>query len=210
MRVFEQHMSSWPPEFERREVTIRDLMLPPFERAHLSVEELKGKLDRNPYWMHLNCGMSSDVYAREGYVLKVSVNDYGYDAFLETALQMQKNRYFPKIKEVKRYCSTRAGKPVKVTLVLMEQLHAKKTTERHAKRMTQLANQIADLPTYDYIPIKSISETEFEAATALGKLFREFGTGDIHTGNLMFRGNHPVVIDPVVYRYDVNQEALHY
>lgn len=170
----------------------------------MSVEEYEKKLI-DEGWKPLGDGLNSVVYEKEGVVLKVSVNDYGYDLFLSWAMALQHNPYFPRIYQIRRWKTTYRGREkVRATVVLMEKLEKPYLLagEFHSERLRSLGRRAARMPWYGEIHYRAKSKDEREAVRALKEMFVATDSEDLHDGNVMFRDKQPVIIDPVVMRYD--------
>lgn len=201
-------MSSWPPEAPKDVVIRHDLELPPIEMARYSVEEYKKELKKKG-WYFNNTGANSDVFLKQikgqRVALKISVNDYGYDLFLERALKNQNNPFFPKILEVRRYLSSVQRKPyipVRVTLVAMEALADSMETGEHASRLQRMAASMQGNSWWSGNLFQNVSGEELQATRIVSELFAELGSQDLHSDNVMMRKCQPVIIDPVVYLYN--------
>ena len=195
---------SWPYAQPLKTVAITPLELPPHVLATHTVEGYNALLVKQG-WKKVGEGVSSNVFVKNGYALKVSVNDYGYDAFVEQALNRQDNPFFPRIYEVKRYLAklnAGSARTEHVTLVLMEELKLNAKSATTDGTIWEGRGMLAHKMNMDRAALAALSLEELDTAVALGKLFQKFGVSDLHQDNIMYRGTQPVIIDPVIYRYN--------
>lgn len=163
---------------------------------------------RKEGWKVAGRGAYARVFQKDGVVLKVAVDDPAYDKYLAYVLAHQDNPYFPKVYDVKRYEGVHYMPPVadelawfkplgsNVTTVMMEQLGKSKGK---ARKFSEKAADAARPWTNEHIKADNPHEQElFDVLYALRNDRRGYAVGlDLHAGNILLRGNQPVVTDPV-------------
>lgn len=171
--------------------------LPQAVPVSMTLDEYWDKV-RGEGWVEIDTGLNSVVFEKNGVVLKVSVNDFGYDLFLNEALKRQHNPFFPKVFQVARFV-TDDNTPV--TLVMMEKLtKSEGQANGYSERFVNQAHRKLGWPTWAYVG-KARTKHERELVDVLTYLFERVRGSDLHEGNVMMRDEQPVVIDPVAQRY---------
>lgn len=171
--------------------------LPQAVPASMTLDEYWDKV-RGEGWVEIDTGLNSVVFEKNGVVLKVSVNDFGYDLFLNEVVQRQHNPFFPKVFQVARFV-TDDNTPV--TLVMMEKLQkGTGQTQVYSDRVVNQAYKRLGWPTWARAS-KARTQHERELVAVLASVFERVGQSDLHAGNVMMRDEQPVVIDPVAQRY---------
>ena len=152
-------------------------------------------------------GMFATVYKlpKANTVLKVMGSDPAYFEYVKTIIKYQHNPFFPRIK---KFVTHVPKKGRKYTVVEMEKL-----TERCTDKTWNMCNTLEDaLHIYDDDDVEygtkyamKVLTRRFKTARKkhlrelvdiMVKLFRKHGS-DLHEGNLLWRGNQPVITDPV-------------
>lgn len=142
----------------------------------------------------------------ENTVIKVAVNDAGYDAFLEVALANQDDPSFPKIYHVARYKNVKQerewnmDRKVNVTVVTMEKLEPSGTEGEIASSLLMAPER--RWATHSQTEIRKVKrmmrKSNFiQACRKIKHLFMDYSE-DMHGGNLMLRGQQLVITDPLV------------
>lgn len=149
-------------------------------------------------WVQISRATYARVFAhpnKPGRVLKVARDDSAYDTFLSMALAYPNNPFFPKIFNVQRFTLQREWAVVSftnVTVVEMERLTVKLPLTRADHNWRYAMEGYAE----GWRGKVWRSKWEQQAGDVLRKLF-SLERPDLHAGNVMFRGNHPVITDPV-------------
>lgn len=141
-------------------------------------------------------GFFGSVFAHpeEDTVIKVC-RDPAYIAFINAILKYQDNPWFPRIHSATVYY------PIQQPwffVVEMERLRKGTTKELYAV-LSLLDGRLDDILLIGQAlhVSKKRMEKLAEMKSVLRKLFKTYGP-DWHKGNIMFRKNHPVIIDPIV------------
>lgn len=159
-----------------------------------SIVEFVENLRREGYRKYLiGEGLYSGVFARpeDNYVIKIFQEDPGYEKYLTYMSNNQTNPHVPKIK----------GKPVKFLkyykIVRLEKLDA---AERgHKDLIHRIQDYVLDhnnTASYAYLNREWISNNYPQLPEILDSIVQNKHMLDLHTGNIMFRGNVPVITDP--------------
>lgn len=158
---------------------------------------LKDKLDELGYKKYnLGSGLYASVYARpeDNFVIKIFSPDMGYKRYLDYMQTNIQNPYVPKLR----------GKPVKLpnnfTLVRIEKL--KEIDMNLFTEIKYLQNPKEGDHVYRAVR-KKFEEKYPQFLNLLDDLksMSKRGSGlalDLHPGNIMMRGNLPVITDPFV------------
>lgn len=155
-------------------------------------------------FVKLDSGSFGYVYEKRGYpwIFKIFTQDPAYLDFLKYALANQSNPNLPKIK----------GKILRINndtyAVRMEKL----TSFRQGKHQSKDLIDLADI--LDRMQWGSESGTDKEWLTAtfpgIAHIFKDLHGSrwpfDLHDGNMMMRGNVPVVIDPIYDPRGMNED----
>lgn len=151
---------------------------------------------------HLGSGNFGSVYERPGYpwVFKIFTYDKAYFNYLTYAMNHQGNPHIPKIK----------GKYIKINkntyAVRIEKLTP--ISDTAFRKISEILNKIDiiihtdDKSNEDIAFIKNNYDL-YELLMILYKTdtFSEYGK-DMHSSNIMMRGNTPVLVDPVIGNYE--------
>jgi hypothetical protein len=163
-----------------------------------SMAEFVENLKANGYQKYLiGEGWYSGVFARpeDRYVIKIFQKDPGYEYFLTYMKSNQHNPHVPKIK----------GKPVrflkKYTIVRLEKLRAVGAHQKDYDVFQRIRDYV-----YDHSSTKApallnqqwIEKTYPQLPEILDSLAQNRHSLDLHQGNVMFRGDVPVITDPYV------------
>lgn len=148
-------------------------------------------------WEQIGVGYYSQVYAKNGTVLKVSVGDDAYDEFLDIVLKNQDNPLYPKIYSVDVYASVKGahGADNHITVTTMERL------EGHEKfgLVGSWGESINPASIHlNAMLLKSASPNnsdERKVLQDLTPLVKKYDL-DLHKDNVLFRGDQPVITDP--------------
>lgn len=178
-------------------ICMKKATLPERVKASRNIEQYKAELFRLGYFESFADGFYSEVFLGKKDVIKIAFDDPAYDAYLEYVLAHQNNPYFPKIYSVHRYNNVprwhdNSGK-ANITVVKMERLtpgsmKARRTTSNMLKKAGKEAQWRH--------PLSIDGRHERQVSKILGELFSRHRE-DLHSGNVMFRHGHAVVIDPV-------------
>lgn len=126
--------------------------------------------------------------------------DSAYLAFITAILEFQDNPWFPKIAAASLHYPD--GEPW-YFIVQMERLRKGSEGELRAALLLLDANLADILLIGATLRVPSTRMKKLaEMQRLLRRLFRKFGP-DFHKGNIMFRRNHPVIIDPAVSPEDL-------
>lgn len=129
--------------------------------------------------------------------------DSAYLAYITAILQYQDNPWFPRIESATLYYPT--DEPW-YFVVQMERLR-KGTVAQLRATLTLLDANLDDILWIGkalHVPKRKLTKLA-EMQRLLRKLFKRYGP-DFHKGNIMFRRNQPVIIDPVVSGEDTVQD----
>lgn len=137
----------------------------------------------------LGSGMYADVYEMSPTkVLKViKSQDSGYARFVEVCEQQKGNRYLPVI----HYKGVWGGKTVYV-LERLEMMKPGLNAYETRREKDHFRRAIED--THNDNPFMGVKDPELDAIAQILRNSRM--TGDLHNGNIMYRGETPVVTDP--------------
>lgn len=164
--------------------------LPEYMAPKDTLEEFYIRLHDAGYNL-IGSGAYARAYTNGEHVVKVAVDDEGYDMWLEECLKNQGNPWFPVIHDVKRFKDVRSyGMHRKVTVVSMEVL------EKNAKRYSSMNPR----KYYNWRQAKQYkgkSKLEQKLVASLNEIKQRRGWLDLQAGNVLFRGKHPVFTDPV-------------
>lgn len=161
---------------------------------------------------NLGSGMFSDVFdAGKDRVLKIgSLNDEGYIAYMNAAIQMQsRSKFLPVFRSLPTFVNVNTGADSYghsgFYFVYLERLHSIDTMDEDQcslyRRLRGAINR-AFAPECEQDRAQSEKEYSRNAdfAGLIDVLRGAFSTGerwfDMHDGNMMFRGNELVVTDP--------------
>jgi hypothetical protein len=157
---------------------------------NLQLKAIVNKLNELGYEQYeIGNGYYSQVYARpqDNYVIKIFRHDPGYMAFLEHIKSNLNNPYVPKLK----------GKIIKLpnnfSLVRIEKLQPMKL-----KLFDEIHDAVYDESKKTVIEVENKYPRLIDFMRSLLKLpknNKEIDV-DLHLGNMMMRGDTPVVIDP--------------
>lgn len=127
--------------------------------------------------------------------------DSAYLAFITAVLEFQNNPWFPKIVTASLHYPD--DEPWYL-IVEMERLRKGSEGELRAALLLLDANlaDILIIGAVMHVPPRRMKKLA-EMQRLLRRLFRKFGP-DFHKGNIMFRKNHPVIIDPIVSPEDLS------
>lgn len=188
--------------------------LPPFLKPSGSLEDYKKKLQAMGY-KQIGDGFESTVWAKDDtHVLKLVDANSAYADYLEMVLANQENPYFPRVFDVKRFKDVKWGRGTNsftdYMVVSMERLGELPEfvdlfagPDAGRKFLTRLQKAVGSTE-WGKVPIdKAVRKTfknkeEKMLLFAMDELKKQHNDLDLHRGNIMLRGNQPVVIDPVV------------
>lgn len=149
---------------------------------------------REDGYKKVGSGAFAEVWAKGDVAIKVALDDEGYDLWLEECLKNQDNPYFPKIFDVKRFSKVKKVRTHSytwnATVVSMERLEQKE--EKY--QAEQLGTKYGWARSRK---IKTKDKHERELFKALDRVESSRGWLDIHSENILFRGDQPVITDPV-------------
>lgn len=160
---------------------------------------LKDKLDELGYEKYnLGSGLYASVYARpeDNFVVKIFSPDMGYKRYLDYMQKNVQNPYVPKLR----------GKPVKLpnnfTLVRLEKLTPiTGDLFREIRFLTHPDKGDRSSPEYKAAR-KEFEDKYPQFLNLLDEITQLAGNAglslDLHPGNIMMRGNLPVITDPFV------------
>lgn len=174
--------------------------LPKRVEAKGTLEDYYKKLGKMGY-LQVGAGFYSRALSNGTQVIKVAVDDTGYDEYLKYVLANQNNPYFPKVYNVKRFKNVWRNQEQKdhpvapwgermshnVTVITMEKL----------TKAGRKGNVLSTRYQRDWNKPKAENEQEQRMFDVLEKLDERYCI-DMHSKNVMLRGDQPVVIDPVV------------
>jgi len=175
---------------------MKTVELPKRVKGKRTVEEYIHSLEELGY-RHVGDGFYSEVLVGKNDVIKLAYDDPAYDDYLRYVLANQNNPYFPKIYSVHRYKDTVRWESIdnkpNITVVKMERLQYGTQKQRRfsSNMMKKAGNDVRW-----QVPLSIDGRYERQAAKVLGELFTKHRE-DLHTGNVMFRNGHTVIIDPV-------------
>lgn len=133
--------------------------------------------------------------AQRGKIVYKVCRDSAYLAFVTAVLEYQDNPWFPRIYSASLYY------PVDEPwyfITAMERLRRGTERELHAALLLLDTNLDDILLIGRTLHVSKPRMRKLaEMQRLLHKLFKDFGP-DFHHGNVLFRGNHPVIIDPIV------------
>ncbi len=131
--------------------------------------------------------------------------DSAYLAFVTAVMEFQDNPWFPRIASATLHYPE--DEPWYL-IVQMERLRKGSEGELRATLLL-LDSNLSDIlligQTLHVPPARMKKLAEMQRL--LRRLFRKFGP-DFHKGNIMFRRNHPVIIDPIVSAEDITTSIL--
>lgn len=160
----------------------------------LSIVEFIDKLKQEGYRQYLiGEGAYAGVFAKpdDPYVIKLFQQDPGYEKFLSYVLSNQQNPHVPRIK----------GKPVTIEkyykIVRLEKL-SKYSTDQHLDTYTRIVGYVADYgkPYANVSNSKKLEKQYPQLIPLLQELSKHKYMLDLNPGNILFRGNVPVITDP--------------
>jgi hypothetical protein len=141
-------------------------------------------------------GAFATVFAlpKEHSVIKIC-RDSAYLAYITAVLRFQTNPWFPRV-----YSAAVYYPPNDPWFFVVEMERLRKGKEPELRAVVQLLDSsLQDLLLIGaalHVPRARMRNLAQMRALLL-KLYRKYGP-DVHKGNIMFRRNHPVVIDPIV------------
>lgn len=150
-------------------------------------------------YKHLGSGLYSRVYGKDGHAIKVCIGDDAYNDYLQYVLANQDNPTFPKVYDVKRFKNVKRRETVvwnwdtglDVTVVTMEKLKKlKPQKQRHISHHFDIR--------WNRVFAKPKDKQEERMFDVLHALQKEGHSIDMHPGNVMLRGDQPVIVDPVI------------
>ena len=148
---------------------------------------------RDKGWEPAGTGSYAKVYAKGNRVIKIAIGDDAYDCFLSYVLANQNNPYLPKIYKVERFIANHGST---YTVVEMEKLSPiyQSRNRNQIREVTQMEEDF--FYTHKYVWKKSKA---YAFVAALMDYLREYvgHRPDLHTGNVMMRGNQLVITDPL-------------
>lgn len=181
------------------------------------IDDFADELARKGYRLQsLGDGLYSQVFAKPGgkYVYKLfTVKDTGYLEYLKYAMANQYNPHVPrifgkpikiempgnrdhthgqqflivKLERLKEYYNGNPTPDINVIMDVMDWLHDSKTKKTMSRKQHDLAQSVKK----NYPDLFKILEWLYELQRATGK------NPDLHTGNVMLRGNTVVITDPL-------------
>jgi len=163
-----------------------------------SINEFISKIKKAGYEKYLQGeGLFAGVFAKpdSNTVIKLYYKaDAGYEKYLQYALQNQGNPHVPRI----------IGKPVtfldKYRIVRMEKLRPYDINNNQDQdtysTLISLINQRSLYSGYTPSNMKKLTKTYPELETVVDFLAQNHSQLDLHSGNIMFRSNIPVITDP--------------
>lgn len=171
-----------------------------------SIEDLEDELAKHGYQrLVVGAGAHALVFARENdpYVVKLFMKDLAYNYFMNLVRRNPGNPHFPKFKG--KTISFKAGSS-KWNLLRMERLRKyNRSNPEDFKIFTVFKRFMGMRPMISFDEsIEQVEERvnqqfpEFKATCQLVVDNRYQNSLDIHSGNLMFRGKTPVIIDPYI------------
>lgn len=167
--------------------------LPEPMKAKGTLAGLKKRLEKGGYSV-TGEGFFATVWTKDDVAIKVAIGDIGYDTWLEECLKNQGNPYFPKIFDVKRFTDVKRERTsvtkLDVTVVSMERLEKKEDKYQAEQLGTKYGRARSR-------KIKTNDKHERELFKALNRVESSRGWLDIHSENILFRGDQPVITDPV-------------
>ena len=171
-----------------------------------TLEEFNERLEKEGY-RRIGSGLFATAWAKDDtHVIKVASNDSAYEDYLSVVMAHQENPYFPRVFDVKRFKGVgfyrKDGGDMNVTVVSMERLQPgemepKMALEGHIKLSAKHViwdDKALELTKKYPMPNSKHSKQLFRV---MKEMNREHGWLDLHSGNIMFRGEQPVIIDPV-------------
>lgn len=150
-------------------------------------------------YKHLGSGLYSRVYGKGGHAIKVCIGDAAYNDYLQYVLANQDNPTFPKVYDVKRFKNVKRRETVvwnwdtdlDVTVVTMEKLKPlQPRKQRHISHHFDIR--------WNRAFAKPKDKTEERMFDVLHALQRKGYSIDMHAGNVMLRGDQPVIVDPAI------------
>lgn len=163
-----------------------------------SMAEFVENLKANGYRKYLiGEGWYSGVFAspEDRYVIKIFQEDPGYEHFLTYMKSNQHNPHVPKIK----------GKPVKFlkkyTIVRLEKLRSIDSNQKDEDVYERIYNYVFDQSSSKALLNRQWIEKNYpQLPEILDSLAQNRHALDLHRGNIMFRGDVPVITDPYQFR----------
>ncbi len=154
------------------------------------------KLEQHGFTLLGSPGVSGTVFAKEGYpyVLKVFGFDEGYKVWFNFCKKNQSNPYVPKIKGgLLKLANNVFGVRLEPLEYKSDAIQSTLWKELRGIIMSDMTS--IDPGYYDYW----VDDPQlFEVIEAIKQMKANGRTLDIHEGNIMWRGDHPVIIDPIV------------
>lgn len=161
----------------------------------VNLQEFIENLKANGYKEYLiGEGYFSGVFARpqDNYVIKLFREDAGYSKFLDYVLKNKNNPHVPKLR----------GKPVKFlkhyNIVRMEKLSPTKSPQQKDIH-TMLYDYVMEYNSsavYSVINREKVENLYPQIIPILQEMTKNKMIVDFHSGNMMFRGDTPVITDP--------------
>lgn len=193
---------------------IKRKKLPNYLEPQGTYTEFLDKLTSDGYG-YVGDGLFSTVYAKDDtHVIKVAHGDKGYEVYLSYVLANQENPYFPRVFDVKRFKNVnRSWGKGDVTVVSMERLEEGPEEKRQQKvaigafiKKSTVSDKVSSWRRSLWGDEKLAMENHpvhlrGKHAKQMLDVMRELSDSrdglDLHDGNIMYRGNQPVIIDPV-------------
>lgn len=179
---------------------IKKTPLPDFLAPKGTYEEFQTKMENNGYRV-IGSGLFATVWGKKGdnsHVIKVAVDDPGYEEYLQYVLANQENPYFPRVFDVKRFEDVRTswGKN-NLTVVSMELLQAgqRKTKQAFGLQITRALNPY-DAKLAERAKAKFKTKHEKQLLAVMNRMRESRSWLDLHDGNIMYRDKQLVIIDP--------------
>lgn len=168
---------------------------PPTDRGNypdVQMAAIAEKLNNMGYKKYnIGSGYYGQVYARpeDNFVVKIFRHDVGYTKFLEFIRSNINNPYVPKlkgkiIKLPNRYSIVRIEKLKKIDYELFSQIEFASYNDRNKPLIDEINKKYPGL-------LDFIDQLRNEVKNSQGKIGY-----DLHPGNMMMRGDTPVITDP--------------
>lgn len=159
-----------------------------------SAEELQDNLESNGFKKYVvGLGFYSSVLSRPdlNYVVKIFKDDYGYEEYLKYIVKYQNNPHVPKMR----------GKVLTVGLrfkvVRLEKLTPLDPNNNFHSQISENIWNYLYLNKADNEPDREILEKQFPQIIPVLDYIMQYSRIDFHEGNIMFRGDVPVITDPL-------------
>lgn len=185
---------------------VKRVPLPDFLEPTGTMAEFEERLHKEGY-RRIGHGLFSEVYGKRGdksHVIKVARGDTAYDDYLSVVMAHQENPYFPRVFDVKRFKISGLFYEDNVSVISMERLEKggrkgkyKNSLGGHIKSMTGEHAWNAQKRAMKDLPIEFKGRHAKQMLAVMKDMHKHHGWLDLHKGNIMFRGEQPVIIDPV-------------